>query len=47
MKNLKNLKGTKVLSKVELKAIKGGCHFDYECGFIGICLNGNCAFPGM
>ena len=47
MKNLKNLKGTKVLSKLELQAIKGGCTFDYECGRFAVCLNGQCAFAEM
>lgn len=47
MKNLKNLKDAKVLSKIEQKAVKGGtcfcetdddCPGDYYC-FINICIN--------
>ena len=49
MKDLKNLKGAKMLSKMEQKVIKGGepyeeCYFDYDCYPLGgsFCVNGRC-----
>lgn len=46
MKNLKNLKGAKVISKKEQGFIKGGtrqCNVDYNpCPFPWVCIDGEC-----
>ncbi len=45
MKDLKNLKGAKSLSKNEQRSIKGGlkaCDFDHPCGSGWRCINGAC-----
>jgi hypothetical protein len=48
MKNLKELKGVKVLSKNEQKSITGGvaaCDAIHLCGGTWCCVNGVCVRP--
>jgi hypothetical protein len=46
MKNLKELKGVKVLSKTEQKAITGGirCDATHLCSYYWCCINNLCTY---